>query len=158
MEEGRSHQHIPPQPAPVPLPPSSNRNVFSPVPLPVTFAPRRGAIPMQTSVRDQSVRVNNSSPMLVHQGPVCPSSTMADLNLNEPSHLSLRLSFSTGHDQSSTRGFPVEMSSSFKNGDSVISVSWGEYLSERIKLKKQEGLLWFMIRNILIKKIEGFDQ
>lgn len=119
MEEGRNHQDIAAQPASVPIPASSNMNVFSVVPFPVTFAP----VPMETSVLDQS----NSSPMLVHQGPVCPFSTMADLNVNkeipsEPSSpLSLRLSLATGHDQSD-RGFSIEMSSSFKNGDSIISV------------------------------------
>ncbi|KAL8529715.1 hypothetical protein ACS0TY_006960 [Phlomoides rotata] len=132
MEEGLNHHDIPAQPASVPLPASSNMNVFSVVPFPVTFAPvpltMQGVIPMETSVPDQSVQVNNSSPMLVHQVPICPSSTMADLNLykevpSDPSPLSLRLSLATGHDQSSTRDFSIEMSSSFKNGDSGLSVA-----------------------------------
>lgn len=140
MEEGRNHQDIPAQPVPlptsVPLPVTSNINVFSVGPFPVTVGPvllsMQGGNPMEKSALGQSAQVNNSSAMLVHQVPVLPmptSSTMANLNLNlqvppKPSPLSLRLSLSsTGQDQSLTGDSGFQVISSFKNGDSIVSVA-----------------------------------
>ncbi|KAI3464022.1 hypothetical protein Pfo_020685 [Paulownia fortunei] len=139
VEEGRNHQGSPAQPIPqrnsVPLPVTSNINGFSVVPFPVAVGPvllsMQGGNPMENSAFGQSARVSNSSAMLMHQVPVLPmptSSTMFDLNLNqqvpiETSPLSLRLSLSSGQDQSSTRDSAFQVFSSLKNGDSIISVA-----------------------------------
>lgn len=112
MEEARSCQEIVAQP-PLPV------NVFSAMPFPVTIGPvllsMQGGNPLENSGIGQDFLVNNPLAMLVDHVPVLsrsPSSAMADLNLNqqvppEPSALSLRLS----------------LSSSYRNGDSIVSVA-----------------------------------
>ncbi|KAG8388640.1 hypothetical protein BUALT_Bualt02G0146400 [Buddleja alternifolia] len=140
-EEGRNHQDSPPQPVPKPTkvpataPVTSNANGYSVVPFPVNMGPvllsMQSGNSMENSAIDRSDRVNNSSAMLVCPVPVFPMatySTMVDLNVNhpaplDPSPLSLRLSLSSGHDQSSTRGSAFQVISSFKHGDSFISVA-----------------------------------
>lgn len=115
-EEARSCQEIAAQP---PLPVTSNVNVFSAMPFPVTIGPvllsMQGGNPLENSGIGKDFRVNNPSAMLVHHVPVVsmpPSSAMADLKFNqqvppEASALSLRLS----------------LSSSYRNGDSIVSVA-----------------------------------
>ncbi|KAL2254000.1 UNVERIFIED_CONTAM: Transcription factor MYB1R1 [Sesamum indicum] len=137
MEEGKYQKDssTPPalQPTTMPLPVNSNINGFSVMPFPATggpvLLPMQGVNPMENLI--QNDRVNNPSALLVHPVPILPmptSSTMVDLNLNhqvplDPSPLSLRLSLSSGHDQSSRRDLSFQVFSSFKNGDSIISVA-----------------------------------
>lgn len=96
------------------MPVTSRIGGFSVVPYPVIVQPvmlsMQGGNPMENSALGQNVRINNSSAMFVGQVPVhrMPSSSaMVDLNYNqqfssEPSPLSLRLSLSSGQDQSSS--------------------------------------------------------
>ncbi|KAL0364624.1 UNVERIFIED_CONTAM: Transcription factor R1 [Sesamum angustifolium] len=137
MDEGKKQKDSSTPPAPqlttMPLPVNSNINGFSVMPYPVTGGPvllsMQGVNPMENLI--QNDRVNNPSALLVQPVPILPmptSSTMVDLNINqqvplEPSPLSLRLSLSSGLDQSSRRDSSFQVFSSFKNGDSIISVA-----------------------------------
>lgn len=132
MEEARNCQRVPAQlvtqPASVPLPMTSNANVFSTMPFPMTNGPvllsMQGGNSMENSAIGQNFLVNSSSAMFVHRVPP-PSSAMAEPNLDqqvslEPSALSLRLSLSTGQKHSSTT---FKVISSYQNGDSIVSVA-----------------------------------
>ncbi|KAH6801254.1 Homeodomain-like superfamily protein [Perilla frutescens var. hirtella] len=140
MEEARNCLEIPAQPAThpasVPLPVTSNVNVFSAMSFPVTINPvllsMQGGNQMENSAIGQNFLMsNNSSAMLIHHVPVLAmpsSSAMADLNLSqqvppEASALSLGLSLSTGQNQSLTRDSAFQVISSFKNGDRIVSVA-----------------------------------
>ncbi|KAL3835140.1 hypothetical protein ACJIZ3_009876 [Penstemon smallii] len=122
IEEGSNHQEIPTQtvvpPTTLPPPLTSNINGFSVVPFPVLLS-MQGGNPMENSVFSQSDGMNTSSPILVRPVHILPMPTSSQQIPVETSNLSLRLSLSSGQDQSSSTRM-----SNFKNGDSsTISVA-----------------------------------
>lgn len=113
---------------------ASNMNGYTIAPFPMAVGPILVPVQVQNPLENKNFhwvdQVQNGPTMLLHPFPVIPIATSAAStdNINrrgeiDASALSLSLSLSSYHSQSSTRQSSFKAVANFRNGDSIVTVA-----------------------------------